>query len=288
MRDIRFRRPEFQEKLKKARHFERRLGPAGWRKIVKWGAVILAAAVVYFFTLSQFFLVTSAEVLSPNFSPEQIRDVLKIIGNQRRFLIPENHILLLSKTNMLKNLQKELPQIRAVTDYRRVFPNKIRIGLVERLPSYVWQSGENHYLLDQEGVAFQKVLNYSPSAFSEILVVDKTGKEVNVGEELVPANILEFMEKTKALWPQQVRETNFVSFSLPGTKSADIFVKTAIGFEVYFDLNRGVEVQLSNLALILGREIKPETYPGLSYVDLRLANTGYYCYLDAPCAAGKN
>lgn len=296
-KQVRFRRPEFQEKLKRARGYERRAEPVvegfwatvlqhlGLRSLfARISALLLFFLFLYFFTISPFFLVKNVKLVSDGPPPEQIRDVLMSLGQKRIYLIPKNHVLVLSKRSLLRALQDDLPQIRKITSFKKVLPNSIEIGLEERQPLYVWQSGSNYYLLDQDGVVYQKILNYDPTAFSEVLITDQTGEDVKVGQVLDIQHTLDFIAGLRDQWPKQIPQTSFVSFSVPGTVSPDLFAKTSIGFQVFFDLNRSVKTQLSNFSLILNREINPETYTGLSYLDLRLPSFAYYCYKDAPCA----
>lgn len=297
-RRIRFRRPEFQEKLERARRFQRKAIPLseglGEWVLQKLGlrsrpsrllSLILLLLIAYFLFISNLFLVKNAELLSAEPSPEQVREVLKLLKWKRIYLVPSSHILILNQKMMLAALQQELPQVRTLTQFKKIFPDRVALAIEERKPLYVWQSGVNYYLLDQDGVVFQKVLNYDPATFFELLITDLTVTEVRIGQELDTKKILGFIEQLQALWPQKIQETNFLSFSVPSVRSPDIFVRTAIGFQVYFDLERSVNVQLTHLDRLLGQEIRPETYTGLSYIDLRLPNIAYYCYQDAPCAA---
>ncbi len=285
-KQIRFRRPEFQEKLLRARRYQR--PPAGWgfrSRLLSLLLGFLGLVVIYFLTLSQMFLVQEAVLPeSSALTSQEVEGVFTSLGQERTYFIPRNHILVLNRQSLLRALQKEFPKVRQITAFARVLPNKLKIAIEERKPLYIWQSADNFYLLDQDGVVFQKINNYSAAAFSEILIVDRSQAEIKVGQELEVQKTLAFVAELKDRWPQEITETTLVSFSLPALKSSDLFLETAIGFGVYFDLERQVLPQLRNLSLVLSQEIKSETYTGLSYIDLRLPNTAYYCYQDAPCA----
>lgn len=296
-KQLRFRRPEFQEKLARARRYQRKVvvGEEGGRSKFfqkiglrsnssRIGAGIFLLLIAYFLFISRIFLVKHAEVVASGVGEAEVSEVLQRMEYQQIFLIPSNHILIFSQKRFLAALQKELPEIRRLSSFKRLFPDKVRVALEKREPLYVWQSGENYYLLDQDGVVFQKITNYQPAAFTQTLISDRTRREVKVGEELPIQTILHFVQETQRLWEKFVPQTSLVSFSVPGIKSLDIFAKTAIGFEVYFDLERKAETELKNLNLVLAQEIKAETYSGLSYIDLRLPTMVYYCYQDAPCA----
>lgn len=281
----RFRRPEFQEKLAKARQFQRQSPPGAlgfsWPKGV---SLILLSVIAYFLVISEMFLVKKPVLRVGELSSELVEDVFKNLGQRRFYLVPKNHILLLTRQNLLAALQEEVPQVRQITYFKRQLPNRLELGVEKRTPLYVWQSGESYYLMDQDGVIFQKITNYDPAAYTEILIADRTSRSVKVGEKIEIQDTLNLISSLKELWPKYISQTSYSSFALAGIKSQDILVKTGIGFLVYFDKERGRETQLNNLELVLNEQIKPETLSGLSYIDLRLSNYAYYCYKDAPCA----
>lgn len=233
-------------------------------------------------------MVREVAVSSEGPSSEQVSDVLKKMSQERiGYVIPGNHMAVLNRSRMLAALQKELPQVRQIKSFKRIYPNKLELVLEERQPFYVWQSGEEFFLLDQDGVIFRELTSYSPQTFSQILITDTSETEVQTGQELEIKKILAFVEEIKNNWALYIPQTSFVSFSISGIKSQDILARTATGYQVYFDMDRKAVKQLSNLKLILDGEINPETYSGLSYIDLRLATIAYYCYQDAPCALEK-
>lgn len=282
-RESRFRKPEFQEKLAKARGYERaiRLG-FGWKRGL---ALVLVLIAVYFLAVSHRFLVSTAVVSAPGPTTEQIEDVLLRMQRDNLFYaIPKNHILILSKASLLSEIQKELPGVRSIKIFKKKWPNAIELAVEEREPLYVWHTGEKYFLLDQDGVVFQEIPSYTPEIFSQILINDSSNAEVKNGESLPIGPILAFIEQIRNNWSLDINQTNYDSFSIPGTKTQDILVKTGIGFTVYFDLEREAPAQLENLKMMLNREIRPETYAGLSYIDLRLSHMAYYCYKDAVCA----
>lgn len=290
MKQTRFRRPEFQEKLARARRFQRAVPPAGksggvGSRIAEIAGILFVLTAVYFLTLSPAFLIRKVVLLSEEPEIGEVTAVLKRLENDRIYLVPRNHFLWLTEESFFKALQADLPEIRKLNSFRRIFPDTIEVGLETRKPQYVWQSGENYYFLDQDGVVLLKLENYDSAALPQILIIDNTAEAVSVGQELGIPRILDFLPKLLELWPRQISDTEVLSFSVPGTKSLDLLAKTALGFQVFFDLERRPEVQIVNLSLLLKREINPETYTRLSYIDLRLPNVAYYCYKDAPCAS---
>lgn len=281
----RFATPRFQEKLVRAREYQRNAAKskAGfWFFVSIAGLLVLTAG--YFLTLSPTFLVKSAVLRGGGLSPEQIEEAILRLNYERVFFVPKNHLILLSRSRMEEFFRQEFPQVRGITFYRRAFPDQIELEIEIRKPSFVWQSGQDFFLLDQEAVAFQKIAGYAPAAYSETLIIDSTVSPVRIGVGLDIPAVLTFTEEASKIWPRKIAQTSLAGYKLAGVKSLDIAAATAVGFEVYFDLNRRADIQLDNLALLLNREINPETLSGLAYIDLRLPDIAYYCYKDAPCA----
>lgn len=294
----RFSRPEFQEKLSRARKYIRKSQPRPERvggrfllaiglgsklsRLLFLGSVLV---IIYFLTLAPVFFVRGAVVSGESaVTADEAAAVLERMEESRIYFIPQNHIILLTSSRFLSGLQQEFPRVKSLNEYQRRFPNQIVFSAIARQPKYVWQSQGRYYLLDEEAVAFQELRNYQPTVYPELLITDTLGAPVVAGERLVPVKILNFLEELAGEWPALVAQTGYTEARLPGVNSLDIFVKTGIGFEVMFDLNRSAKNQLLNLELLLNQEIRPETYTGLSYIDLRLPEVGYYCYRDAPCA----
>ena len=293
----RFRRPEFQQKLRAARSFERKTPPrptgfwqgffrsiglhTPWRRLL----VLLGFGVIaYFLFFSSVFLVSKVEVEGGGFSPDQLSAIVAGMRNKRVYLIPSNHLLLINRDSVLRALQTEIPQIRAITSFSRTRLTSVKLGLEERKSKYVWQSGEDYFLLDQDGVVFQIVLNYDATVYPELFLIDRSAQPVVVGGNADAERLLALVTELAGLWPDVITQTTYQSFSFPGVASLDIFVRTGAGFQVYFDVERSVTAQLRSLNLLLTREIKPEIYAGPSSIDLRLPDVAYYCYKDAPCA----
>jgi len=281
-KQVRFQHPEFREKLEKARRYARQ-APGPRSRFVQILGILFLFSVLYFLTVSKIFLVSNAAV-NGGADQKQIVDVLTYLGGKRFYLIPKNHILLLSQKRLLAELQAKLPTVRKITSYRRILPNSIELTVEAREPRYIWQSGSNYYLLDQDGVIFEKIANYAPESFPQVIISDGSAENLAVGQPLNINESLDFIKHLQTFWAEQMRDIGFVGVELPGRKSPDIFVRTSLGFRVYFDAKRSAGAQLANLKLLLYQEINPETYTGLSYIDLRLPNIAYYCYLDAPCA----
>lgn len=55
------------------------------------------------------------------------------------------------------------------------------------------------------------------------------------------------------------------------------------GWEVFFDINRAVDSQLSNLNLIITRQVPAKNRLELAYIDMRVDKSVYLCYKSSAC-----
>lgn len=291
MREIRFRRREFQGKLRRARRFERSAAPVkrlplrdriisslGFRsRFGRLAAVFLLLLVAYFFTISRMFVIDTA-------NEARAAETLQRLAGNRRYLVPKSHIAVLSRSALLSAIQQTNPEVRKITSFKKALPNLLNIELELRSSQYIWQSDNKYFLTDQDGTLYAVVPDYQQASTTAPLLIDRRGAPVAVGQSVSDSRLVPFLQELRQRWPRQIKDVRYRSFSVPAVGSPDVFVKTETGFSIYFDLGRSVQAQLASLALVLGREIDPATYIGLSYIDLRVPAYAYYCYLDAPCA----
>lgn len=297
MKEIRFRRPEFQQKLRRARSYERKNEPlpqggasSALRHIglaTRFGqgaTVLLFLLILYFLTISRVFLVTNVIAVGGKVTSDQVAGVLARMEKSRIWLIPSNHIFVLSSKRLTTELAKSFPEVRSVTSFKKHLPATVEVAVETREGKYIWRAGDNYYLLDQDGVVFEELQNYDPAVYKQAVITDETEERPKIGQSSGTEKILGFIDALSARWSELIKVTSYRSFFVPGIKSTDVIAETELGFRVYFDLERSARGQVANLNFVLTREIDPATYAGLSYIDLRLPTQAYYCYKDAPCA----
>src|SRR3990167_3802831 len=118
--ESRFRKPEFKEKLARARTYERRIGNAWWPR---YFVLALCLAAIYFLAVSKTFLAVEASVNENGPSAEDVKNSLISLESQRLwYLIPRNHILILDKASLLPELRKSLPEVRSIKTLKKSWP----------------------------------------------------------------------------------------------------------------------------------------------------------------------
>jgi cell division septal protein FtsQ len=288
----RFGSREFQNKVKQAQGYKRifdtrNRGALG--KVLHWlhldSALVLLPALLilggafYYLFISDYFLVTSVSVAgAQQVSAEQIQNAFKEAASQRWFLIPRNHSAILSKSSALEMVGDQLPLVKDFAKYKRVWPNRIELEIVERRPGFAFNVSGANYLVDEDGVVVKQVAD----AGGLPMVYDQVTETVTAGERLNNTKLVVFIMSLVRHWPSKVN-SGIKEMRVPGKAASQVQVVSNEGWGVFLDTTRPVEAQLSNLALILSRQIPAKDRLRLAYIDLRFDKWAYYCYKDSPC-----
>ncbi|HYC79988.1 MAG TPA: FtsQ-type POTRA domain-containing protein [Candidatus Binatia bacterium] len=285
---------EFQNKIKSAQNYKRIYDPRGkgvvhdilhWlhldNRLYQFLLLIVAGFFAYFLIISPYFLVTEF-IISGNqqVSRDQIVSVLKKSEEGRWLLVPKNHLALMSKNGTLEMVSSELPLVKEFKTYKRVWPNKIEMEIVERHPGFIFNVNNTNYLVDEEGFVVRAVDDTTGLP----IVIDQVIETVTVGEQLNNTKLVAFVISATKQWPNKIRSA-MREIKVPGKAAEQVEFKSAEGWGVFFDINRPVEAQLSNLSLILNRQIPAQNRLRLAYIDLRFDKWAYYCYKNSPCEA---
>lgn len=284
----RFHSREFKTKVAQARSFKRLLGNGrSWfyrffiqSKSGRFLGILILMILAYYLFLSPRFRIVEAEVSgNQQVSADQIQTALSKIGEDRTFLIPKNHFLLMTKGYTQKVLTSQIPIVKEVVKTHRVWPNRIQLEIVERNEGFILKTNEENYLVDEEGI----VIKQSPEEKDLLVVENQVEENVAISEALNP-KLAAFIISTQKQWPNKVNSPiNLVK--MPGKAAQEVQFVSAEGWSALFDINRPVLSQLSNLALILNKQIPAKDRSRLAYIDLRLEKWAYYCYKNSPCQA---
>jgi cell division protein FtsQ len=128
-------------------HPGRRMGRSLARRIARWAVAVLVAlialaALAWFTPLLS---VRSVQIVGLTGAPEQqVREVLKI---------PDDRSMLRIDPDAVAQRVAALPKVRSVR-VRRIFPNTVRVTVVERTAVLFFDSPQGSHLLDGDGVEF--------------------------------------------------------------------------------------------------------------------------------------
>lgn len=273
---------EFKNKLWAAKNYKREasrsfFAKTGLSQVGVAAGVLLVGVIFYFLVLSPYFLVTQVTVAgNSQVQTDQIRELLT--KSDRRFmLVPQNSLFLLGSGKVSDLIRTNYPLVREVKS-KRGWPNRIAVEIAERAPALNFSVNGKHYLVDDHGFVVGELENQG----SQLLVTDQVEEEVYVGETL-DGKLVPFIISMQKLWATKFPGNKIVEVRIPGKGSAEASFVTSEGWSALFSTDRPGTNQLSNLVLLLNKQIPAAERPKLAYIDLRLAKWAYYCFKSTPC-----
>lgn len=183
----------------------------------------------------------------------------KISKEEIKKLVEKKNIFLINLGKTRKNILEKFLQIAEI-EIDRSFPDTLNILVIERVAVAVWCESEECFLIDKEGVLFEKA---SPETDWVEIFGDK-----ELLEEKKISQILEIRSKLKEDLDVAIEKAVLVS-----PKRLD--VKTAENWEIYFNLEEDLNWQVQKLGLVLEKQIPPEKRGSLQYIDLRFSRVYY-------------
>ncbi|MBI3952531.1 MAG: FtsQ-type POTRA domain-containing protein [Candidatus Doudnabacteria bacterium] len=248
-------------------------------KVGRFTTIALLLVLIYFLFFASTFRVVNVTVSgNTQVSSEQIRDALIRAGEDRAFLIPKNHSILLSRGYVNSLLTAKLPMVKEISKSKRSWPDSISLTVTERNKGFILRTNNQDYLVDEEGMVIKQT-----SEEKELLQVANFLEEnVAINEPLNP-KLAAFIVSVQRQWSSKVN-TGLTGAKISGKASLEVQFVSSEGWSALLDINRPVLTQLSSLALILNRQVPPKDRSRLAYIDLRLEKWAYYCFKGTPCS----
>jgi len=223
----------------------------------------ISGVVFYFIVFSSFLKIKEIKVFgNKEVAAGDIRKaVFNSIGRRVVFFETKN-IFLLDFRKAKKVVLSSFPRISQVEFKRRLF-NTLLVEVKERKTASVFCQGDgNCFLIDKKGVIFKKVEKKDYSGL-RIRRLNQSGK-LSLGEKAVEeekmAQILDII-KIEDNFKIPLKEILIAS-------DTRLNVKTIEGWEIYFNLEKDLDWQITELKVVL-KDIPSKKRKNLKYIDLR-------------------
>jgi len=263
-----FRKPHRIRRLQPAHRFRRR-GPLKsifgnrffWLTLL---VLIIIGGVFYFIAFSSTFQIKEIKISgNQKISSENIKILIEEKLNKKILLFDSKSIFLVNLNEINKIVLEKFLQLSQV-NLERKFPNKIIVKIEERKPAAIFYSNENYFLIDKEGVIFEKISELSQQILKIKNLTITT--ELKLGDKAIEKNklsqILEIESKLREDLKIPLAELSIAS-------EERINAKTSEGWEIYLNPKNNIDWQLIKLSLILKEKIPQEKRKNLEYIDLR-------------------
>ncbi len=185
------------------------------------------------------------------------------------------NILWLSVTRPESAITQHQPSIKQIQILRGI-PDTLRVKLIERQPSLIWQIGEIWYTVDPNGFVFREeqigkredgTLEYPGTDLP--VVVDTKRLPVAIGQTIIRPQFIQFVRELKRRLPSEINaelvraEINETTFNITAV--------TNTGWNILFDTTRTLDSQMRTLTRVLESK-RPDVH---QYIDVRVRGWVY-------------
>lgn len=200
-----------------------------------------------------------------------LSNITKKIFSFGKIEIVSKSIFLVNQKQIAQEIENRFAQVETAR-IKRKFPQSLILEIIERRPFAVFcgNIAEKCFFIDKNGVIFESV-ETAPESF--IIIRQSPEKELFLGQKIIDKNVIEgISEINKNLNENFQIDVKEAAISLP----EKLEIKTSENWQIYFNLEFDIDLQVTKLELLLKQEIPPENRKNLEYIDLRFKDRAYY------------
>lgn len=239
--------------------------------IVSFLITVILSIIAYNILFSPFFQIKKVSVHgNKKIASRELNKIIypKLVQN---FIFFKTKSIFLVPLNKIKDSLLDNYPILANVELKRNWPDEIEVDISEREAKAIWCQEDSCFLIDKEGIIFEKA-----KIPLDRLVIKTQSDDKNVAlgtKVLLPEELEQIISLAAAL----KKETKIDSLS------AELFpervnILTKEGWSIYFNFPiKDVDYQLTRLKVVLQEEIQAENRAKLEYIDLRFSKV-YYRY----------
>ena len=226
--------------------------------------LVLAGGIFYLVCFAPFFQIKGINISGcQKVQTQELENAIKgqIVKNIAFF--NTQSIFLVNSGKIAAEIIKNFPQIEKISLQKDLL-NKLVVSVEERKPVALLCQGEKYFLIDERGVAYEETSEadyQGPKIKSQILLSEIKLGQTSVAADLM-SQILKINSKLRDDLKIALQEFDIVS-------EQRLNVKTADGWEIYFNLKGDMDWQIVELKTVLENKIPPKNWRNLNYIDLR-------------------
>jgi cell division protein FtsQ len=221
--------------------------------------ILILAGVSYALFFSNIFKIKEIEISGEE--RIQKEDFKKFLKDK----IATKNILLIKLSPIRNEILKNFPQISSI-EIKRKFPSTLIFKISERKEVAAICQKEDCYLVDKEGIAFER-------GGEGILKIEREnfGDGIKPGDRVIEKEILDKILEISKRIELGIEKVSIIS-------EDNLHFKTFQGFEIFIDPQKDIEWQITKLKVALENAIPKEKLNELEYIDLRFGNFAYPKY----------
>lgn len=255
--------------------------------------LVILGTIFWWTVLSQSFEIDEIQISgNQKISKENIKNTIEKQIPKKILFFSSKSIFLVDLGKIHKVLLEEFPEIDNI-NLKRKFPNTLKIEVKERGPVAIFCQDENCFFIDRKGVAFEDFEQYvaqemDSSADGKKEIEGRPEREVpqgvvpqdginliirhqkpldfSLGQRLVEKEVVESVLKIQ----EELKDSlgiNVGEYLI--VPPIQLNAETSEGWWIYFNLEKDIDWQITELGLVLKEQIPSEKKEELQYIDLR-------------------
>lgn len=206
-------------------------------------------------------------------------------------IIPKNNFLFISQKKSEDFLENKFKKIRSATVSKK-FPDTVSINIDERKAVLVWCSGENCFLVDENGVAYN-IADFNSQEITQnhlLRINNRSQQDVSIGEKIIDSDYEQYVmgiENAFINIDQKISE-NEDAYSAPSNVANEIDVKTNKDIQIYFSTDFSLGSAVKSLKVVLEKEIPEDRLESVEYIDLRSEGKVFYKFKEKETEDSEN
>ncbi len=205
-----------------------------------------------------------------NISLSEIEETVNPFLDSQRFLFFKNSNYFLINKEYLRNFLSTEYNLESI-EIKKVFPNKLKIMVQERISSFIWQKNNNLYLLTSQGVLNRKISDLNEDYDNYPILVDFRAEKAQQ-EQIFTDLELNYINTMYLLWNEIIDEKIKIKKMYIEDKK-DFKIEINLGYNIIFNKEKDIKEQLNNLNKVLAENI---IGGDIDYIDLRFGDKVYF------------
>ncbi|HBO17100.1 MAG: hypothetical protein UR69_C0002G0246 [Candidatus Moranbacteria bacterium GW2011_GWE2_35_2-] len=192
-------------------------------------------------------------------------------------IVPKNNFILVFSGVLEKKILEQFKKIRGVK-IEKEFPNRLNIIVDERDSLLVWISGNDKFIIDENGKAYEKA-DFSSKLILEnnlVSIQDQSNRPVSIGDEILNSEYINFSLNIKNRIEKETDLKIEDQYRTSSRIAEEVIIRTQEGWSIYFNSKLGLNYSIRILKTFLEKQINREQRIDLEYVDLRIEKKIYY------------
>ena len=264
-------------------HIKPKIKNIGRKKIIQrplfWIGILVIVLVIislYIMLFSKYFNISHIKISGyetvNNIDIERVvfNNSFKKLFSAGLINIYSNSIFAVNTNNIKDKIKSNYPVIKEVV-IRKKLPNTIDLSIQERKSFAVFcqQSKSECFTIDDSGIIFEKLQGTFEN--TTVLMVEDNNKRAKIGDNVVSKDILSKISDIR-----NNLKTNFQIDIKEAYISKPLVLKTFENWQIYFDTDSDIDLQITKMNSLLTSEISPTERKNLQYIYLQYKDKAYY------------